>query len=211
MAPQSLGRNVALHLSICGERVRIRAAQFHSCGRRVGSAPNRPKATPLRLPEAKGKLPGVVFVPIRARFVPILQILKSRPLNGCSRHPATVSTGEKSTGARRSEVGLLATFVRDGGRLDGQTGYALYGSGPGRDPSPKIKKLIFGAPQVRIRTVCACGVAIGPSKSVLRKPGATKAPAWLPRADGTHSESASTVLWTRRTLGVPRFLWTPGA
>ena len=140
------------------------------------------------------------------RFVPISRILKSRPLNGPSRHPATVSTGEKSTGARRSEVGLLATFVRDGGRLDGQTGYALYGSGPGRDPSPKIKKLIFGAPQVRIRTVCACGVAIGPSKSVLRKPGATKALAWLPRADGTHSESASTVLWTRRTLGVPRYV-----
>ena len=130
MAPQSLGRNVALRLIICGERVRIRAAQFHSCGRRVGSDPNRPNAAPLRLPEAKGKLPGVVFVPIRARFVPISRILKSRPLNGPSRNPATVPTGEKSTGARRSEVGLLVTFVHDGGRLDGQTGVLYTDLGP---------------------------------------------------------------------------------
>ena len=79
----------------------------------------------------------------------LYQSHKSRPLNGCSRHPATVSTGEKSTGARQSEVGLLVTFVHDGGRLDGQTGCALYGSGPGHDPSPKIEKLIFGAPEVR--------------------------------------------------------------
>ena len=111
--------------------------------------------------------PGVVFVPIRARFVPISRILKSRPLNGPSRNPATVSTGEKSTGARRSEVRLLVTFVHDGGRLDGQTGCALYGSGPGHDPSPKIEKLIFGAPEVRTYGVRMCAVAIGRSKSAL--------------------------------------------
>ena len=129
--------------------------------------PNGAKQTSLRLPEAKRKPSGVVFVPIRARFVPISRILKSRPLNGPSRHPATVSTGEKSTGARRSEVGLLVTFVHDGGRLDGQTGCALYGSGPGHDPSPKIEKLIFGAPEVRTYGVRMCAVAIGRSKSAL--------------------------------------------
>ena len=140
-------------------------------------------AAPLRLPGSKGKLSGVLFIRIRARFIRKVQILK--------RPPSTA----------RADTVLLCRLAIFGWRAAGWKSafpspwYMTeggYGGKPGTlytDLGPVMIQLSelrsrFLAPRVVVMVRHGVRIeSIGPSKSALRHRGGTMGLGWLPRVE----------------------------